>query len=150
MRYLFVVALGLAACSGPAPDTDATNTMTSAGAADRSVSQPSVAPPGPGSADASAEPAMMSPADYLGRWTGVEGMFLNVTKAGEGVQLEMQYDLDHKVTVPGKVTAEGLRFDRDGKMLLARPSNGDATGLKWLAGKKDCLTVASGEGYCRD
>jgi hypothetical protein len=28
-------------------------------------------------------------------------------------------------------------------------TNGDATGLKYLAGKTDCLTVKSGEGYCR-
>ena len=30
------------------------------------------------------------------------------------------------------------------------PTDGDATGLKYLAGKKDCLTVEPGEGYCRD
>jgi hypothetical protein len=28
--------------------------------------------------------------------------------------------------------------------------NGDETGMKWLAGKTDCLTVKPGEGYCLD
>ena len=26
----------------------------------------------------------------------------------------------------------------------------EITGMKWLAGKTDCLTVRLGEGYCRD
>ncbi len=88
---------------------------------------------------------------YLGRWVGVEGMYLNVTEPVPGeVKLEMQYDLDNKGQYTGTVTPEGIRFKRGADTLLLRPSNGDATGLKWLAGKKDCLTVKSGEGYCRD
>ena len=50
----------------------------------------------------------------------------------------------------GSVTAEGLRFMRNGVAETAVPSDGDATGLKYLAGKQDCLTVKPGEGYCRD
>lgn len=88
---------------------------------------------------------------YLGRWIGVEGMFLNVTEPAQGeVRLEMQYDLDNKGTYAGTITPEGIRFQRNGETLLLRPSDGDATGLKWLAGKKDCLTVKPSEGYCRD
>ena len=50
----------------------------------------------------------------------------------------------------GVGTSAGIAFTRpDGKQLL-RASDGDATGLKWLAGKKDCLKVKDGEGYCRD
>jgi len=87
---------------------------------------------------------------YLGRWTGVEGMFLNVTDPAQGeVRLEMQYDLDNKGNFVGTVTPEGIRFERGGEQLLLRPSDGHATGLKWLAGKQDCLTVKPGEGYCR-
>ena len=88
---------------------------------------------------------------YLGRWIGVEGMYLNVTDPAQGeVRLEMQYDLDNKGSYTGTITPEGIRFERSGETLLLRPSDGDATGLKWLAGKKDCLTVKPGEGYCRD
>jgi hypothetical protein len=44
----------------------------------------------------------------------------------------------------------GLRFTRGGDALLLRQGSGVETGLKYLAGKKDCLVVKSGEGYCRD
>ena len=90
-------------------------------------------------------------ADYVGRWTGVEGMHLVVaSKPGGGVTLDMQWDLDNKGTFDGSVTAEGLRFMRNGVTESAVHNNGDATGLKYLAGKQDCLTVKPGEGYCRD
>ena len=29
-------------------------------------------------------------------------------------------------------------------------TDGEATGMKWLLDKQNCLTVRSGEGYCRD
>ena len=87
---------------------------------------------------------------YVGRWIGVEGMYLNVTATGGNrVRLEMQYDLKNKRTTSGTVGPEGITFTRGGKTLVLKPSNGNATGLKWLTGKTDCLTVASGEGYCR-
>ncbi len=90
-------------------------------------------------------------ADYLGRWTGVEGMYLVVAaKPGGGVTLDMQWDLDNKGTFDGSVTAEGLRFMRNGTAESAVHTDGNATGLKNLAGKQDCLTVKPGEGYCRD
>ncbi|WP_204325615.1 hypothetical protein, partial [Stenotrophomonas maltophilia] len=60
------------------------------------------------------------------------------------------YTLDDKGSFEGKGTREGIAFERpDGKQVL-KASDGDATGLKYLAGKKDCLTVKTGEGYCRD
>ena len=52
---------------------------------------------------------------------------------------------DHRGTFDGSVTAEGLRFMRDGVAETAVPGNGDATGLKYLAGKQDCLVVKPGE-----
>ncbi|WP_294288092.1 hypothetical protein [uncultured Sphingomonas sp.] len=91
--------------------------------------------------------------DYLGRWVGVEGMILNVAaKPGGGVTMDMRWGLDDDMAgkFDGSVTAEGLRFMRNGVAETAVHTDGDATGLKWLAGKKDCLTVKPGEGYCRD
>lgn len=95
-----------------------------------------------------AAPTAIDP--LVGRWIGVEGMFLDVApRTGGGVTMEMQWDLDHRGTFEGSVTAEGLRFMRNGVAEVAVPGNGDQAGLKWLAGKKDCLIVKSGEGYCR-
>ena len=144
--------LALAACSGPAPETPANDaaTITSAGATEPAADN--IAPPAPDASmvEAAPSPTAAVEADYLGRWRGVEGMYLTVTKAaGGGVTMDMQWDLDNKGTFPGSVTAEGLRFTRGGEALVARRTDGGATGLKWLAGKKDCLTVKPGEGYCR-
>ena len=154
LALVFAIA-ALAACSDrqPAADTTAPN---EAGAVDATpvtpepatdeadVSPPPVAPPAAGD-------ATKVEADYLGRWTGVEGMYLVVaTKPGGGVTLDMQWDLDNRGTFDGSVTAEGLRFMRNGVAESAVHTNGDATGLKYLAGKQDCLTVKPGEGYCKD
>jgi hypothetical protein len=89
---------------------------------------------------------------WIGRWTGVEGTYLVVSKGGAPgkYRLEMQYTLDSKGKYDGTATPSGIAFERpDGKQVL-RASSGDATGLKYLAGKKDCLKVKDGEGYCRD
>ena len=136
---ILLLTLALAACGRPAPDVANGNTAaTSAGATEPVVENRADATP--------ARPTSY----YAGRWIGVEGMFLQVTPmpAG-GVELAMQSDLDHAGVYRGKVTAEGLRFTRDGVIEIARPTDGDATGLKWLADKKECLTVKTGEGYCR-
>ena len=106
--------------------------------------------PAPVTPPASADTAQME-AGYLGRWTGVEGMYLVVaSKPGGGVTLDMQWDLDNKGVFDGSVTAEGLRFMRNGIAESAVHTHGDATGLKYLAGKQECLTVKPGEGYCKD
>ena len=100
---------------------------------------------------ASATPAAFAEQEYLGRWRGVEGMYLLISKAeAGGYRLEMQWDLDHHGTFTAQPAGSGLSFTRDGRTLLLRRTDGDATGLKYLAGKKDCLTVAPGEGYCRN
>lgn len=93
---------------------------------------------------------------WVGRWTGVEGLFLEISKddsAGPGhYLLHMRYglDADQIGTFEGQATAEGISFNRgDGPQLL-RAGDGEATGMKWLLEKEDCLVVKTGEGYCRD
>ena len=149
---LVLAVAALAACSDRQPPADTT------APADASATT-TPAEPAPASSDANPVPvAPAAPsdttkveADYLGRWTGVEGMYLVVaSKPGGGVTLDMQWDLDNKGMFDGSVTAEGLRFMRNDVAENAVHTNGDATGLKNLAGKQDCLTVKPGEGYCRD
>lgn len=89
---------------------------------------------------------------YLGKWVGPEGLVLEVTaKPGGGVAINNQWTLDDKGKFEGSITAEGLRWMRGTTPVSAVLTSGDATGMKWLAGKKNCLTVAAGsEAYCRD
>jgi hypothetical protein len=93
---------------------------------------------------------------WIGKWTGVEGMVLTIEKHPGGAvgryRLTNVWGLDEDMrgSFDAVATDKGLTFNRpDGpKELVA--SDGNATGLKYLAGKQDCLTVAPGEGYCRD
>ncbi|TVU91023.1 hypothetical protein [Vreelandella titanicae] len=93
---------------------------------------------------------------WVGRWTGVEGLFLDISKneaAGPGhYLLEMQYGLDanQSGTFEGQATAEGISFNREDGPQLLSAGDGEATGMKWLLEKEDCLVVKTGEGYCRD
>ncbi len=90
-------------------------------------------------------------AAWAGKWTGVEGMYVTITPGEPGkYQLEMQSDLDTKGTYDGSDSDGGIAFTRGAETLTLAASTGDATGLKYLAGKKDCLKVKDGEGYCRD
>lgn len=91
---------------------------------------------------------------WVGRWRGVEGLNLVIAKdaaAGPGhYRLTDQYSLDDKGVFKGEAVGDTIRFTRpDGDQIL-RATDGAATGLKYLATKKDCLTVKPGEGYCRD
>ena len=89
--------------------------------------------------------------DYVGRYVGVEGMYLNIKHAATPgrYRMEMQWDLDHKGEFRGEQVGDAIVFERNGVRETLRPTNGDATGLKYLAGKTDCLTVKPGEGYCK-
>ncbi len=90
-------------------------------------------------------------ASWAGKWTGPEGMFVTITAAEPGkYKLEMQSDLDTKGTYDGSDSEHGIQFARGTEKLSLTRASGDETGLKYLAGKKECLKVKDGEGYCRD
>jgi len=90
-------------------------------------------------------------ANWAGRWTGVEGIYATITLAEPGkYKLEMQSDLDTRGTYDGTDSEQGIAFTRGTEELSLRRGSGDETGLKHLAGKKECLIVKPGEGYCRD
>ncbi|WP_156361597.1 hypothetical protein [Sphingomonas sp. Leaf67] len=152
---IIVAALALSACGASERRSEGAATQA---AIENSAATPLPAPkaptpapsPTPTPTPTTSNTAAPGASQYLGRWVGVEGTYLVVSDPAQGdVKLEMQYDLDNKGNFVGTVTPEGIRFERGGETLLLRPSNGDATGLKWLAGKTDCLTVKPGEGYCR-
>lgn len=111
--------------------------------------------PAPASVQATLVPATPPTDQWVGKWVGVEGLHLTIAKddsIGRGhYLLTMQYglDADDSGTFKGEAAEDGIAFTRpDGPQLL-RAGDGEATGLKWLADKKDCLIVATGEGYCR-
>lgn len=86
---------------------------------------------------------------WLGKWTGPEGTYLILDQHQGGYDLYIK-DLDGVTTYAATPGIDSVRFERDGKPFIIRHGNGDATGMKWLAGKMDCLIVQPGEGYCRN
>jgi len=87
--------------------------------------------------------------DWVGRWTGPEGTYLDVAAANGGYEITIK-DLDNARTFKGSAAGNHIDFERDGMKESLRSTDGNGTGMKWLAGKADCLTVKPGEGYCRD
>lgn len=90
----------------------------------------------------------------VGRWTGPEGLFFEITKdAGRGpghYQISNRYNLDDVASYDGIAEGDAIRFMRDGETLFARRGSGAQAGFKYLADKDDCLIVLPNrEGYCR-
>lgn len=90
---------------------------------------------------------------FAGRWTGPEGLYAQITPAAaaSSYRVEMQYTLDDKGNFTATRDGDALKMTRNGQAVTIKPGTGDETGMKWLAGKQDCLVVIAGsEGYCRD
>jgi len=91
---------------------------------------------------------------WVGKWIGVEGMVLTIAKGDEPgrYRIENSWSVDEgdTGTFDGRASANGIVFRRGEARVELVAGNGDATGLKWLAGKTDCLIAGPAEGYCRD
>ncbi|HEY1075990.1 MAG TPA: hypothetical protein VGE51_04825 [Fontimonas sp.] len=87
---------------------------------------------------------------WLGRWNGPEGTYLLLARNDDGGYVLEIADLDGPRRFEAAADGDALRFERNGQTERVRATDGQATGMKWLLEKSDCLTVKSGEGYCRD
>lgn len=91
--------------------------------------------------------------EFAGLYTGPEGTYLAIEELDDGTfYLEMRWGLDENMlgNFDGAPVEAGIQFSRGGEKLVLKPVSGDATGMKWLAGKSNCLMVQEGEGYCKD
>lgn len=87
---------------------------------------------------------------WIGKWTGPEGTYLDITKASDVDYIITIADLDGPKTFEGVSAKSGIEFLRDARLETIRAGNGEDTGMKWLADKQNCLVVKTGEGFCRD
>ncbi|RYY46437.1 MAG: hypothetical protein EOP59_02840 [Sphingomonadales bacterium] len=91
---------------------------------------------------------------WVGKWIGVEGMVLEIAKGDAPGRYRItntwSVDAGDSGTFNGRASEDGIVFRRGESRVELVAGDGDATGLKWLAGKKDCLIATPGEGYCRD
>jgi len=88
-------------------------------------------------------------ASWLGKWIGPEGTFLELTGEDGAYRLTIQ-SLDGPATYDAVAVDDRIEFQRNGAMETIRATSGAETGMKWLLDKKDCLTIKTGEGFCRD
>jgi hypothetical protein len=94
-------------------------------------------------------PSVIPTDAWLGRWTGPEGTYLVLSKNGDRYSVLIQ-SLDGPATYVGIRAADHIEFQRNGLIESIRAGNGQATGMKWLLEKNDCLVIKTGEGFCRD
>ena len=85
---------------------------------------------------------------WLGQWNGPEGTFVRLDGGKGNYEVTIQ-NLDGPQTYHGVTAGNRIKFDRHGVEEFLRATNGEATGMKWLSEKTDCLTARPGEGYCR-
>ena len=86
---------------------------------------------------------------WLGKWNGPEGTLLQLVGSNGKYEVTIQ-NLDGPRTFQGHAAGNHVEFERNGVKESLRATNGATTGMKWLSGTSDCLTVRAGEGYCRD
>jgi hypothetical protein len=114
-----------------------------------SASAPSTSAPDTSAAGASAPVPGVATDRWLGHWTGPEGTYLDIV-GGHGRYAITIRNLDGARTFDGTGQGDRIAFERDGAAESLHATNGAETGMKWLAEKSNCLTVRTGEGYCRD
>lgn len=85
---------------------------------------------------------------WLGKWIGPEGTFLRLNGGNGKYEITIQ-NLDGPLSYQGIAVDGQIQFMRNDVKESIHASNGEETGMKWLSGKSNCLTIRSGEGYCR-
>ena len=156
-----IAMLLLGACSPTAsPPPAAAMAPASTGSSNTPPGTTMPGPPSDASGDAGPVPggalpppdlaSTMPPAEaWLGKWTGPEGTFLELSRADAGYDVLVQ-SLDGPAHYAGVPVDAHIEFTRAGKRESIQATDGPGTGMKWLADKHDCLVIQPSEGFCRD
>ncbi len=98
------------------------------------------------------QPAALETDAWIGDWIGVEGNSLKIAaSAAPGEYKISERTLDGPLAYNGRGMGATIVFqDKDMQTRTIRPGTGDETGLKYLAGKTNCLWIETGRGFCRD
>lgn len=97
-----------------------------------------------------ARPSPAGPqSEWVGKWEGVEESWMEILQRPDGTFTIRVVGLEGEMTARGIPNGKVIEFYQLGAKKSIRFGNGEDTGLKWLADKKECLIIAEGEGYCR-
>ena len=100
-------------------------------------------------AQTSAASSSIATDQWIGKWNGPEGTFLQISGHGGNYDLVIQ-NLDGPTSFKGNSTGSEIQFLRNGKPESIQATDGEGTGMKWLMGKSHCLKIGKSEGYCKD
>ena len=85
----------------------------------------------------------------VGRWPGVEGTYLDISKKGDKFSIEIK-DLDKAETFEGTAKGEVIEFTRKGKTETIKTASGEETGMKGFEKESNCVVITKGkEGFCK-
>lgn len=141
---LIIAAISVATFAACTPDNKPVTTPPVSSPSP--VASPSASPTGSPAAD----DKKVSKVDaWAGKWTGVEGTYLNLTKKGDKYTVEIA-NLDGPKTYEGTAKGDTIEFTRNGKTETIKTATGAETGMKHLEKETNCLVVTKGsEGFCR-
>jgi hypothetical protein len=141
---LATTLVAASACSGT-PEVKPTTTPTPSPAASTSpVASPAASPVGsPVATNAGKADAL------VGRWPGVEGTYLNISKKADKYSIEIA-NLDGPKTYEGTAKGDVIEFTRYGKTETIKAASGADTGMKGFEKDTNCIVVTKGkEGFCK-
>lgn len=144
LTVLAVVVATVAACDPNTPAAKQPAASPSPAASASPAASPATSPAG------SPVTSGTSKADSLvGRWTGPEGTYLNVSKSGEKYSIEIK-NLDASKTFEGTAKGDTIEFTRNGKTETIKAATGAETGMKGFEKETNCVVVTKGsEGFCK-
>lgn len=88
--------------------------------------------------------------DWNGLWFGPEGTSLTLAAKENSKYLVTLESMDGVIKkFEGVAGPDYIQFDREGVQERIKATDGEGTGMKWLADESNCLTIKEGEGYCR-
>ena len=151
MKYALLAAvLLLSACKAPTPDAPYASPAPDAPAAPEAAAAPTTDVAMPAEVEPAPPQALVPVASgWVGKWIGPEGTFLELSEV-DGAYKVMIQSLDGPATYDAVAIEDRVEFQRGGTLQTIRATGGAETGMKWLLDKKDCLTIETGEGFCRD
>jgi len=139
----------LGACTSEAPKTPPSTPTPATSPSVSPTGSPVASPTGSPVGRPAGSPGASKADAMTGKWPGVEGTSLNITKKGDKYTIEIA-NLDGPKTFEGTAKGDNIEFSRGGKTETIKTATGDETGMKNFAGKKECLVVTKGsEGFCR-
>lgn len=143
-------AIALGACSGTPEVKQPVTPVASPSPAVSPSASPSASPSVDPKNPVATAPGSDKKVDArVGRWPGVKGTYLNVAKKGDKYSIELK-DSDRAETFEGTAKGDTIEFTRKGKTETIKAATAEETGMKWLAGEKNCVVITKGsEGYCR-